>query len=321
MKSSMKNQVINIRPGTIIQGKWHHNQYEIVKQLGHGACGTVYLALFQHKHVALKISRQQASITTEVNVLKALNQVQGARLGPSLMDVDDFVTARGVSFSFYVMENLQGYELNRFIRQKGQEWLGILTLQLLDDLDALHQAGWVFGDLKPENLMVTAPPPRLRWIDVGGTTRIGRAIKEFTEFYDRGYWGLGSRKAEPGYDLFALAMVLIQVSYPKRFDRGADPARTLKTKLRHAPMLQKYVPCIERALFGKYSSSKEMKHDLLNSMTTRSRNVSSTSRRKHVPKQQKKGIHPREKYRILEPIGIGVVLLLFGMVFMMLQSL
>ena len=67
-------------------------------------------------------------------------------------------------------------------------------MQLLNDLDKLHQNGWVFGDLKPENLIVTGPPPKIRCIDVGGTTIKGRAIKEFTEFYDRGYWGLGQEK-------------------------------------------------------------------------------------------------------------------------------
>ena len=84
-----------------------------------------------------------------------------------------------------------------------------------NDLDKLHENGWVFGDLKPENLIVTGPPPKIRCIDVGGTTIQGRAIKEFTEFYDRGYWGLGSRKAEPTYDLFAVAMIMINTAYPK----------------------------------------------------------------------------------------------------------
>ena len=34
------------------------------------------------------------------------------------------------------------------------------VLQFLNDLDNLHENGWVFGDLKPENLIVTGPPPK-----------------------------------------------------------------------------------------------------------------------------------------------------------------
>ena len=59
----------------------------------------------------------------------------------------------------------------------------------------------------------------------------GRAIKEFTEFYDRGYWGLGSRKADPAYDLFAVAMIMINAVYPKRFNKTEGGIVQLRIKL------------------------------------------------------------------------------------------
>ena len=80
------------------------------------------------------------------------------------------------------MEYIEGKNLLSFIREKGTAWVPILILQLLSDLDNLHQQGWVFGDLKPENLIVTNTPVKIRCIDVGGTTKVGRAIKEYTEF-------------------------------------------------------------------------------------------------------------------------------------------
>ena len=40
-------------------------------------------------------------------------------------------------------------------------WLPILILQLLSDIGNLHIQGWVFGDLKPENLIVSGPPIRI----------------------------------------------------------------------------------------------------------------------------------------------------------------
>src|SRR5699024_12669469 len=116
------------------------------------------------------------------------------------------------------MEYLQGESMASFIQKNGQAWIGVLMLQLLKDLEQLHQSGWVFGDLKAENLLVTDSPPRIRWVDVGGTTQIGRAIREYTEFYERGYWGLGSRRAEPGYDLVALVMVGLTICYRSRFE-------------------------------------------------------------------------------------------------------
>ena len=73
------------------------------------------------------------------------------------------------NISFYVMEYIKGPDFLSFIEQKGHHGFRS-CLQLLTDLDSLHQNGWIFGDLKPENLIVTGPPAKIRCIDVGGTT-------------------------------------------------------------------------------------------------------------------------------------------------------
>lgn len=258
-----KKHSSEIRPGITIKGKWHQNNYLIKKKLGEGAIGSVYLCEANGKENALKISDNRSSMTVEVNVLKSLGKVQGNRLGPSLLDVDDWISPFGTNYTFYVMEYLQGEPLPSFIQRNGSEWLGVFMLQLLDDLERLHASGWVFGDLKTENLLVLHAPPRVRWIDVGGTTQIGRAIKEYTEFYDRGYWKMGSRKAEPSYDLFAFVMIFLNIYYPKRFDRGLEPEKMLYKKLHNVKPLRPYSVPLKKALQGKYSTSAEMKKDLM----------------------------------------------------------
>jgi serine/threonine-protein kinase len=258
-----KKHSAEIKPGLTVTGKWHKNSYLIKKKLGEGAIGSVYLCEANGKEKALKISDNRTSMTMEVNVLKSLGKVQGNRLGPSLLDVDDWVSPYGTAYTFYVMEYLRGEPLSTFIQRNGSEWLGVFMLQLLDDLERLHTSGWVFGDLKMENLLVLHAPPRVRWIDVGGTTQIGRAIKEYTEFYDRGYWKMGSRKAEPSYDLFAFVMIFLNIYYPKRFEKGLEPEKTLLKKLRAVKPLRLYQVPLQKALQGKYSTSAEMKKDLM----------------------------------------------------------
>lgn len=261
MNNSLKS-LCKVVPGTVIKGKWHKNEYTVIKELGYGANGIVYLARSATQQIALKMSDNAISVTSEVNVLKAFAKVQGSALGPSLLDVDDW-ERNGTKVSFYVMEFIKGPDLLHFIHEKGRDWLGVLFLQLLADLAVLHKNGWVFGDLKPENLIVAGPPARIRCIDVGGTTLKGRAIKEFTEFFDRGYWGLGSRKADERYDLFAVAMIMVNIAYPKRFTKTSGGIDQLVPMIKQKPELRKYEMVIRNALMGHYQSAGEMRADLL----------------------------------------------------------
>jgi serine/threonine protein kinase, bacterial len=262
-KNTTMNQVCNLSSGTVIKGKWNGETYTIIRLLGQGATGNVYLADSKQGAVAIKLSENSMAITSEVNVLKHFSKVQGSSLGPSLLDVDDWKIDQQKIVPFYVMEYVQGNNFLDFIQKRGLVWADVLILQLLSNLEQLHKQGWVFGDLKPDNLLISGPPPKIRCIDVGGTTIQGRSIKEFTEFFDRGYWGLGTRRAEPSYDLFSVAMIMINSAFPKRFTKKTDiDGRTqLFDVINQHPYLQKHKEVLQKALLGKYKSACEMKTD------------------------------------------------------------
>ncbi|MCM3113575.1 protein kinase domain-containing protein [Lederbergia lenta] len=283
MMNTWKDQ-FKFPPNTEIVGKWHNNDYRLMKQLGEGANGVVYLATGTHGYSALKMSPDSFSITSEVNVLKAFAKAQGNSLGPSLYDVDDWET-KGNKIHFYAMEYIQGPDLLSFIKRKGHSWSGVMIVQLLDVLERLHNQGWVFGDLKPENLIVTGSPPKIRCIDVGGTTLKGRAIKEFTEFFDRGYWGLGSRKAESSYDIFSTAMLLINLFYQDRFTKKNHPYKQLMGVIRSNKELVKYEIPLKKAIKGEYNNAKEMKDELLAILSMRPSNLARTNQIQRKKKQ------------------------------------
>lgn len=277
-----KNYGINLKPGMSIAGKWNRRRYFIKRKLGSGTVGKVFLCETENKeHVALKISKQSTSLIVEVNVLKALDKVQGNYLGPYLIDIDDWETTNG-TYTFYVMEYLHGETPIQFIRKNGSEWIGVFMIQLLEGLERLHKSGWVFGDLKTENLLIVSSPPRIRWVDVGGTTQIGRAIKEYTEFYDRGYWGLGTRKAEPSYDLFAFVMVFLSIYYPKQFSKTKNSKQTLFNKIDQLKPLKPYSFSLKKAINGEYHSSAEMKNELLTALNNRYQMKSLKQRRSYL---------------------------------------
>ncbi|MBK5460956.1 protein kinase family protein [Peribacillus sp. R9-11] len=261
MNNTLRNQC-KLLPGSLITGKWNKNRYKIIKELGCGANGIVYLVESENRHYALKLSDNGTSIISEMNILKSFSKVQGSTLGPSFLEADDFMET-GKQLPFYVMEYIHGHDFLRFIEKKGSSWIGVLMLQLLTSLSALHTNGWVFGDLKPENLIVTSPAYKVRCVDVGGTTLIGRSVKEFTEFFDRGYWGLGSRKADPQYDLFAVAMIIINSAYPARFHKKGEGYRQLIDLIKQKKELHPYRKMLDKALLGKYDSALQMREDLV----------------------------------------------------------
>lgn len=314
----------NFRQGEIITGKWNKNFYRIVKELGYGANGIVYLVEKDHQLFALKVSDNSTSITSEMNILKSFSKVQGSALGPCFLEADDFLR-NGVSLSFYVMEYIKGENLLDFVRKNGTTWIGVLMLQLLNSLSELHKNGWVFGDLKPENLIVTTPLYKVRCVDVGGTTVIGRSIKEFTEFFDRGYWGLGSRKADEKYDLFAAAMIMINVAYPSKFNKKGEGYSQLREKITQNTLLKPYEKWLEKALLGKYKSAVAMRDELIQLLNKpkQEHSTSPVTKQKARNNLKSKGRTrvKKKRARIMETFLIVVVLSTFYVLYIFEQWL
>jgi serine/threonine-protein kinase len=249
---------------SLIVGKWHQHRYDVERELGRGANGTVYLANKQgsNQRIAIKVGEDVFSITSEVNVLRQFGQARGGILGPSVYDVDDW-ELDGKTLPFYVMNVIEGTPVPQFVKKRGQEWVPVFIIQLLDFLHNLHKEGWIFGDLKPENLSISGHPPKLAWFDAGGITKRGRAIKEYTEAYDRGYWQLGNRRAEPSYDLFSTAIIFLQLHYQKLLQPQEAPRETLQDLIFSEPALYPYQAILWKAIEGGYHSAGEMRREMV----------------------------------------------------------
>ncbi|UFJ40555.1 protein kinase [Brevibacillus humidisoli] len=254
-------------------GKWHHKSYTILKELGRGANGAVYLALCSSRKVAVKVGADPFDLLIEVNMLKSVDQDQSLRIGPRLYEVDDLLIA-GRSYSFYAMEYVEGERLDDYVDRIGRDWVVVLLIQVLTRLEVLHQQGWVFGDVKPDNILVGRADKQVHLIDFGGVSQIGRAVRQFTEDYDRAVWQAGDRRAEPSYDLFAVALMMIRLSI------GRDSWHTIRNQVRHLPVLYDIIrgnkelylfrEPILKALNGNFASAEEMKRELVGILCHRS---------------------------------------------------
>ncbi len=284
---TMDQDDFRLLPGTILHGKWHGKSYRLIRRLGSGAQGTVYLASTDQGIVAVKLAKDRGSLISEMNVLKRFSRLGGEPLGPCLYDTDDW-SGGGRTIAFCAMEYLRGKALNEALLQKSFDWTAVFLVQLLRQLKNLHNLGYVFGDLKPENLMLMDPGHQIRCLDFGGATRVGRSIREYTEFYDRGYWGLGTRKADPAYDLFACGMIMIYASLGHRFEKSAHPAQQLLHVIKTIPQLGPYQKIVTSALLGKYASADQMRRELLSQIMEKQNSVKSAGPKRTAKRSGKK---------------------------------
>lgn len=251
---------------THFQGKWNRRSYHVLRELGRGANGTVYLVSQDGVRRAVKVGAEGMDILMEVNVLKSIQQGRDSKVGPLLCDVDDLVV-NGKPCTFYAMEYLEGEQLDRYIKKEGAEWVPVMIVQLLARLDVLHKHGYIFGDLKPENIMVSQKDKTVRLIDFGGVTKHGNAVRQFTEEYDRAFWHAGDRRAETGYDLFSAAVMMVRLTVGNETWKSSlsEPRHTglLCDIIRKSDSLYPYRVPLLKAFHGKFATAQEMRSELL----------------------------------------------------------
>lgn len=272
----MKNQY-DAKPGDLIKGKWTGHVWRIEREIGRGANGVVYLVTGAVGRAALKFA-DSASVASETNALTALERVRGTSPGPFFIEADDLEKKETV-YPFFLMEFIDGPMLHTFIKGKKEEWAIILLIWLLTFLESLHRLGYVMGDLKPENFIVNNKKA-IRAVDVGGITKFGRSIKEYTMLYDRAAWQAGTRRAEPAYDLFGSAVLTVALVQREAVQKALGHTDELEKIVQSSPVLQPIAPVLRNAFESKYDSASDMKKELLLCFTKRNTRVGSRKRKK-----------------------------------------
>jgi serine/threonine-protein kinase len=158
-------------------------RYVLESPLERGAAGVVWRGRHAAigKRVAIKILRAEHARDEDDWAIKRM--LREARLlseisHPAVVDVLDFGEEGGCPY--IVMELLEGRTLARSLRDDGAiPWqrAALLIEQMVEGLDAAHQAGVIHRDLKPANIILLDDDTRAKLIDFGiagarGRTRI-----------------------------------------------------------------------------------------------------------------------------------------------------
>lgn len=181
--------------------------YQILRELGSGGGGTVYLA--QHlrlgKQVVLKADKRKlktpaADLRREVDILKNLRN-------PYIPQVYDFLAEGDTVYT--VMDYIAGESFDkllkrgvRFTQPQLTQWL-IQLLQALAYLHARPPHGILHGDIKPANIMLT-PEGDIRLIDFNIALNLGEegavAVGRSFGYASPEHYGLDySEKSSPAH--------------------------------------------------------------------------------------------------------------------------
>lgn len=213
--NTLYNTDLDILPiGSVITGKWNKIKYTIIKTLGSGENGNVYLVKSNNNNYALKMSQDTINLSNEIRIAQRLNKTQGSNLGFSIFDIDDFAIS-GKNYTFYIMPYYKGLNIEQYLFGKSEKEYLLLFKKIINILVLIHKQGMIYGDLKPEHIVIDPVNKKIALIDFGGITKLGQGIRQYTEIYDRGSWRAGDRKADPHYDFFSLAMIFVQTGLGK----------------------------------------------------------------------------------------------------------
>jgi serine/threonine-protein kinase len=147
---------MDIPPGTLVASR-----YRIVRELGRGGMGAVYVAEHVNTgdHVALKVLLGTGAVDPEtLERFKREARAPAKIKSDHVVKVLDADTAPELGYSpFLVMELLQGTDLQKLVRQRGRlgpDEVASYLEQAARALDKSHALGIVHRDLKPENIFL-----------------------------------------------------------------------------------------------------------------------------------------------------------------------
>ncbi|MEP7148537.1 MAG: protein kinase [Acidobacteriota bacterium] len=215
--------------GTVLNGR-----YEIVRKIGGGGMGAVYLASDNNLGGVLRAVKEmvQSHIEEEqqekaINDFKRESMILSTLDHPSVPTIYDYFYDADEGRFYLVMKYISGGDLASRLRSvpEGKIDEKIITqwaIQLSDVLDYLHSqpSTIVYRDLKPSNIMLDGNSGRVMLIDFGIARSISqKEEKGVTAVGTMGYAPpeLFSGNVEPRSDVYSLGSTMFH------FLTGADP--------------------------------------------------------------------------------------------------
>lgn len=195
-----------------------HNRYDLERELGRGGMGVVYKARDTQldRPVALKFLGSLVDGSEEFRQRFQREARAAAQVShPNILSIYDIGVEQGSTY--IAMEYIEGPNLNQYLGQKGKlpvrEAINLIV-QACEALEAIHQAGIVHRDIKPDNILI-AKGGLVKLMDFGlakgyGARLTGSHVIMGTPCYMSPEQARGG-DVGPKSDIYAIGLVLYEL--------------------------------------------------------------------------------------------------------------
>jgi len=224
-------------------------RYEVVRELGKGAMGIVYLAKdpLIGRLVALKTIRPAAHSDddeTREFQQRFIREAQAAGIlnHPAIVTVHDIGQDETSGVSFIAMEYVEGNNLKEVLQQgraMSFEQIGDIVSQVADALDFAHSKGIIHRDVKPANIiLIEGMRAKITDFGIAKIASGGANLTSTGQFLGTpNYMAPEQIKGTPvdgRTDLFSLGICLYEL-LTRRKPFGGDSLTSISYKIVHEP--------------------------------------------------------------------------------------
>jgi serine/threonine protein kinase len=285
--------------------------YKIIKKIGSGGMGDVYLAEHEklEKMVAIKSLHKILANDTSFRERFSQEAKTHSKLDhPNIVKLLDYKETKGGLF--LIMEYMDGKELDEHIKKVTgpipEKVLTNLFTQILDAISYAHDEGLVHRDIKPSNIMIDKKG-RIKVFDFGiaklqeeekGLTKTGIQVGTVAYMSPE---QVHAKKVDKLSDIYSLGVTLFYMAVGKSPYEGDTNTFSIQTKVVSdtLPLASNIYPGVSNKLDAiilkatqkdkkdRYQSCEEFRNDLKSKNLVVPK-VSETSTQKHLVKKEKK---------------------------------
>ena len=211
------------------------SKYHILKKLGEGAMGEVYLAEDKelNRKVALKFLSRQLDLKPEV-VKRFIREAQAAAAldHPNIITIYEIAKHEGSYF--IAMQYVKGISLREFIEtsQRGLHKFSNYAIQICKGLGWAHKHEILHRDIKPENIMIAVQEDRVKIVDfglakLGGVSQLTQAGTIMGTLFYMSPEQISRKELDHRSDIFSVGVVLYELLTGKKPFPGESEAAVI----------------------------------------------------------------------------------------------